>query len=346
MAKSVIANGTTANDGTGDTLRSAANKINDNFREIYNVLGGKHASDLVNGDSSNALTTKITFSDSATGLIRFEGTTADAHETTLQVVEPTADRQIVFPNASGNVLLDSSTNTLTNKTLTSPVLTTPQINDTSADHQYVVAVSELAADRTITLPLLTGDDEVTFNAHTQTLTNKTLTTPTVNAPKISGLSGGGVLQDSSGNEVLELTKTASAVNHINITNNATSNNPKVSAKGTDTNIDIEIEGQGTGGILLNSHEILKQETVSANGALSISLPYSEITKGTAGAYSIADGVVGQVKYISVSGAGNAVITPANFGAGSTLTLQQHETGTLIFDGTNWQILATYGGAVA
>ena len=227
MAKSVIANGTTANDGTGDTLRSAANKINDNFREIYNVLGGKHASDLVNGDSSNALTTKITFSDSATGLIRFEGTTAD--------------RQIVFPNASGNVLLDSSTNTLTNKTLTSPVLTTPQINDTSADHQYVVAVSELAADRTITLPLLTGDDEVTFNAHTQTLTNKTLTTPTVNAPKISGLSGGGVLQDSSGNEVLELTKTASAVNHINITNNATNNNPKVSAKGTDTNIDIEIE---------------------------------------------------------------------------------------------------------
>ena len=33
-------------------------------------------------------------------------------------------------------------------TFTSPVLTYPQINDTSADHQYVFAVSELAADRT------------------------------------------------------------------------------------------------------------------------------------------------------------------------------------------------------
>ena len=226
MAKSVIANGTTANDGTGDTLRSAATKINNNFSEIYTKLGG----------DSTALTTRISFGD---GNVTFEGATADSHETTLIFTDPTADRQIVFPNASGNVLLDSSTNTLTNKTLTSPVLTTPQINDTSADHQYVVAVSELAADRTITLPLLTGDDEVTFNAHTQTLTNKSLTTPTINAPKISGLSGGGVLQDSSGNEVLELTKTASAVNHINITNNATNNNPKVSAKGTDTNIDIE-----------------------------------------------------------------------------------------------------------
>ena len=76
--------------------------------------------------------------------------------------------------------------TLTNKTLTSPVVTTPQINDTSADHQYVFAVSELAADRTVTLPLLTGNDEFTFNAHTQTLTNKTLTSPDVNTPDIDG----------------------------------------------------------------------------------------------------------------------------------------------------------------
>ena len=333
MARQNISTGSSANDGTGDTLRSAATKINSNFSEIYTMLGG----------DSTALTSRISFGD---GNVTFEGATADSHETTLIFTDPTVDRQIVFPNASGNILLDSSTNTLTNKTLTSPVLTTPQINDTSANHQYVVAVSELAADRTVTLPLLTGADEFTFNAHAQTLTNKTLTTPTINAPTITGLSGGGILKDSAGNEVLELTKTASAVNHVNITNNATNNNPKISAKGTDTNVDIEIEGQGTGGILLNSPEILKQETVSGNGALSVVLPYSEITKGTAGAYSLADGVVGQVKYISVSGAGTATITPANFGAGTTLALQQNETGTLVFDGTNWQVLATYGGAVA
>ena len=294
MGKSVINNGSSANDGTGDTLRAAATKINDNFTEIYAVLGGKTATDL--SASAATLTTKITLSDSATGLIRFEGTTADAHETTLQVVEPTGDRQIVFPNASGNVVLDSSTNTLTNKTLTSP----------------------------------------------------TVNTPTINAPKISGFSGGGVLQDSSGNEVLELTKTASAVNHVNLTNNATNNNPKITAKGGDTNVGLELEAKGTGKIILNNSHVLKQEVVNtgSNEALSLLLPFTEITKGTAGTYSIADGVVGQVKYVVNSGAGNAVITPANFGAGTTLTLQQNETGTLIFDGTNWQILATYGGAVA
>lgn len=59
--------------------------------------------------------------------------------------------------------------------LTSPVLTTPQINDTSSDHQYVIAVSELTADRIVTLPLLTAADEFVFKAHTQTLTNKRVT---------------------------------------------------------------------------------------------------------------------------------------------------------------------------
>lgn len=69
---------------------------------------------------------------------------------------------------------DSATDTVTINLDASPVLTTPQINDTSADHQYIFAVSELIADRTVTLPLLTGNDTFTFNAFAATLTNKTI----------------------------------------------------------------------------------------------------------------------------------------------------------------------------
>jgi uncharacterized membrane protein YfcA len=76
-------------------------------------------------------------------------------------------------------------------------LTTPQINDTSADHQYVFAVSELTADRIVTLPLLTGGDEFTFNAHTQTLTNKTLTSPTLTTPAL-GTPASGALTSCTG----------------------------------------------------------------------------------------------------------------------------------------------------
>ena len=46
MAKQTVGIGSSANDGTGDTLRAGADKINDNFNEIYAALG----------NSSNVLT--------------------------------------------------------------------------------------------------------------------------------------------------------------------------------------------------------------------------------------------------------------------------------------------------
>lgn len=46
MAKKVISVGVTANDGTGDTLRSGAQSINDNFTELYNALGGESGAPL------------------------------------------------------------------------------------------------------------------------------------------------------------------------------------------------------------------------------------------------------------------------------------------------------------
>lgn len=78
-------------------------------------------------------------------------------------------------------ILDPDTNLLT-----SPVITSLQINDTSANHQYVFAVNELTADRTVTLPLLTGNDEFVFKDHTQTLTNKTLTSPVISSISNTG----------------------------------------------------------------------------------------------------------------------------------------------------------------
>lgn len=39
MAKQIIGIGTTANDGTGDPLRNAFNKTNENFTELYDGAG-------------------------------------------------------------------------------------------------------------------------------------------------------------------------------------------------------------------------------------------------------------------------------------------------------------------
>ena len=52
----------------------------------------------------------------------FEGATDDSFETTLTTVDPTADRTISLPNATDTLVGKATTDTLTNKTLTTPVI--------------------------------------------------------------------------------------------------------------------------------------------------------------------------------------------------------------------------------
>ena len=51
MAKQAVGIGSSANDGAGDTLRAGADKINDNFNEVYAALGnGTTLTDIINSD--------------------------------------------------------------------------------------------------------------------------------------------------------------------------------------------------------------------------------------------------------------------------------------------------------
>jgi hypothetical protein len=321
MARQNIGIGTSANDGTGDTLRIAGEKINENFVEIYQKLGG----------DSDALSTGITFTDSE---IVFEGSAVDNFETFLSAINPTADRNIYLPNASGTLLLDSASQTLTNKTLTSPVITTPQINDTSLDHQYIVVPSELVADRNINLPLLTDSDTFVFNNHTATLTNKTLTTPTLTSPKI-----GTAINDTNGAELIKVTATASAVNEITLANAATGGKPTITASGDDTNITTQLNGKGTGSIEINKLAITSS-TITVDGAASTTAGYIICNKGSALAVSLANGtVVGETKIFTNKGAGTATITPSSFAAGTSFAIAQNEGAQVIWDGTNWFLIA-------
>ena len=93
----------------------------------------------------------------------------------LTFLETDTDDLYQWDGDSWNVIAGNTVaQTLESKTLTSPVMTTPQINDSAADHQYIFAAGNLAADRTVTLPVLTGNDTFVFNAHDQALTNKTI----------------------------------------------------------------------------------------------------------------------------------------------------------------------------
>jgi hypothetical protein len=82
---------------------------------------------VVGTTATQTLTNKTLTSPILTGAgvdasIVFEGATADAHETTLTVAEPTQDNTITLPNTTGTVVIVDAVQTLTNKTLTSPTI--------------------------------------------------------------------------------------------------------------------------------------------------------------------------------------------------------------------------------
>ena len=99
MAKQIINIGSAANDGTGDPLRSAFDKINDNFNELYLELGGDSVSNIslsgntIGTDDTNG---NLTLDPNGTGSVII------ATGTNLQLADHT-DNGIIKFDASGNL---------------------------------------------------------------------------------------------------------------------------------------------------------------------------------------------------------------------------------------------------
>ena len=70
----------------------------DNTLEEFRIEFNKLVTDVSGLSLGNTFDTQIIF----------EGDTDDTFETGISVTDPTADRSIVFPDQSGNVLLDSA----------------------------------------------------------------------------------------------------------------------------------------------------------------------------------------------------------------------------------------------
>lgn len=138
----------------------------------------------------------------------------------------------------------SSTQTLTNKTLTAPVIGT------------------ISNGGTITLP--TGNVTLVARDTTDVLSNKTLT-----APKFVDL---GYIADIDGNELIVFDSIANAVNYIKITNSISAEPVTVEANGDAVNVDINIKSKGAGSVRsngviiadLSSTQTLTNKTFSTN----------------------------------------------------------------------------------
>jgi len=92
-----------------------------------------------------------------------------------------------------------------------------------------------ALDNAFTSAGAVDTTKIVTPAGSQTLTNKTLTSPKITTS----------IADSSGNELIKTTATDSAVNEITLANAATGNNPTITSSGGNDNVGLDLKVKGT-----------------------------------------------------------------------------------------------------
>ena len=168
MAKQSINRGTAANDGTGDNLRAGAEKVNNNFDELYTALG--NGTTLTSGnyitDASTSVLTNKTINgpdntitnipssalaslpntklDNSTITITGDGAATSAIDLgdTLTIeggtgITTTVTADKVNISIDGVVLTEDSTDVLTNKTISGSTNTLSSIGNSSLSNSTV-----------------------------------------------------------------------------------------------------------------------------------------------------------------------------------------------------------------
>jgi hypothetical protein len=161
------------------------------------VVGTTNTQTLTNKTLTSPVVSGLTLSD---GSIVLEGATADAHETTITVTDPTADRTITLPDATGTVALTN--NKLDVFAATSSAELAGVISDETGTGALVFAntptlVTPNIGAATGTSLVLSGDLTVngtttTINSTEITVDDKNLTLGSVATPTDAGADGGGL----------------------------------------------------------------------------------------------------------------------------------------------------------
>jgi|688.fasta_scaffold01402_28 hypothetical protein len=140
------------------------------------LTGGSHSGiSFSYNDTTGVVDATVSANPTFQQSITFEGATADDYETVLEVTDPTADRTITLPNATGTVVLKDTTDTLTNKSIS---LTTNTVTGTIAEFNTALTDADfatLAGSETLTNKSMSGSSNTFTNIPNNALSNSAIT---------------------------------------------------------------------------------------------------------------------------------------------------------------------------
>jgi len=261
---------------TGENAGTWGTKTNTNLQIIEQIAGGFTQQALTSGG-----TVTLAVSDGSTGavmshrVIEFTGSLSGNAVVTIPL--DTQNFYFLRNSSSGAYTVQFKYASGSGSSVT--------FSSTDKGDKLVVAKGNDSTNPDIVEISLATAGTVTETG-TQTLTNKTLTSPKI----------GTSILDTNGNELFLLTATSSAVNQLTYANAATGNKPSLTASGGDTNIGVSIQPKGSGTVTIDaltfpaadgsSGQILQTD---GSGTLSFTTPSSGISTGKAIAMAIVFG---------------------------------------------------------
>ena len=262
MAQEVINIGAQADDGTGDTIRRAGIKLNNNFTELF--LRPSVASDIdviQNNISSTASNADIVIKPSGTGNVVFPGITIE--DNNIKTTRTNDDLKIV-PNGSGLVVIGGIG--FTGTSISGTDSTTVNINE------------NLIVDGTLNANTPTFSSAVTINSTLGVTDATTLSTLTVSGASsfvgtttIDNLLFNDNIISTSSNADLNLTPGGTGVVNVsNLTIDSSINLTDNVIKVTRSNDDFMLSGSGTGSVQISKVDM--QEGTIDNTVIGATTP--------------------------------------------------------------------------
>jgi len=191
--------------------------------------------------------------------------------------------------------------------------------------------SAVTTSHTYKLSGVTGNDKSVSLTGTESLTNKSLTSPKV----VTGIN------DTNGNELVKVTATGSAVNEVTLANAATGNNPQLSATGDDSNIGIDLLPKGTGSVNIKGNATqagelrLYEDTDDGSNYASFKVPALSAnttytlpnTDGNSGEFLQTNGSGGLTWAASAGATAKTLIPYMNYPINAAVTTRQLNSNT-------------------
>ena len=329
MTRQNIAIGTTANDGSGDTLRSGGSKINDNFVELYQAFGV----------DSNYLTTGISFDSGEINIAGLNFTT------TISAYDPASNVTFKLPDSNGEAVIINDNNIVDLKDSTGAASKLYYANVFDSAAGFGVLPSAATYHGMFAHNHGTGKGVMSHAGSWHNLLDSDTFTSRTSLQLINPKMDTPIFDNTGTFEILDLNNTSTGNTSYVKISNVSDSDPTIEVDGTSTNIGLNIAAKGTSPIHVDGALVYTSETLTAAADLDSGTSTYIFNIPAARSFTLHNGrYAGEIKHlinrtvedVTIDAGANKIRRPGNT-TFQNMVMSDVNFVSMIWDGFAWVV---------